>query len=84
MESMIDILFDELIDNDTAWDIQHDKATQTALEDLFDKAGVPTVYQVKIGELVNTEAVAQARAAFRAGFAAAFKLCDELKHKTEE
>ena len=66
MESMIDILFDQLVDSDAAWDTQHDKATQD-----------------KLGELISTEAVAQARAGFRAGFVAAMKLCEEVKNKAE-
>lgn len=42
MESMIDILFDQLVDSDAAWDIKHDKATQDALNDIFDKSSLPT------------------------------------------
>ena len=38
MESMIDILFDKLVDSDAAWDIKHDKATRDALNDIFDKS----------------------------------------------
>lgn len=83
MESMIDILFDQLVDSDTAWDIKHDKATQDALNDIYDKSSLPTNYQIRIGEIVSAEAVAQARAGFRAGFVAAMKLCEEVKNKAE-
>lgn len=83
MESMIDILFDELVDSDAAWDTQHDKATQNALAELSEKFGMPTDREAKIGELISAEAVAQARAGFRAGFVAAMKLCEEVKNKAE-
>lgn len=83
MESMIDILFDQLVDSDAAWDTQHDKATQGALAELCEKLNLPTVHETKIGELISTEAVAQARAGFRAGFVAAMKLCEEVKNKAE-
>lgn len=83
MESMIDILFDQLVDSDAAWDIKHDKATQDALDSIFDKSSLPTDYQIRISEIVSTEAVAQARAGFRAGFVAAMKLCEEIKNKAE-
>lgn len=83
MESMIDILFDELVDSDAAWDTQHDKATQNALAELCEKFGMPTDREAKIGELISAEAVAQARAGFRAGFVAAMKLCQEVKNKAE-
>ena len=83
MESMIDILFDELVDSDAAWDTQHDKATQNALAELCEKFGMPTDREAKIGELIIAEAVAQARAGFRAGFVAAMKLCEEVKNKAE-
>lgn len=73
MESMIDILFDQLVDSDAAWDTQHDKATQDALAELCEKLNLPTVHETKLGELISTEAVAQARAGFRAGFVAAMK-----------
>lgn len=83
MESMIDILFDQLVGSDAAWDIEHDKATQDALNDIFDESSLPTNYQIRISEIVSTEAVAQARAGFRAGFVAAMKLCEEVKNKAE-
>lgn len=83
MESMIDILFDELVDSDAAWDTQHDKATQNALAELCEKFGMPTDREAKIGELISAEAVAQAHAGFRAGFVAAMKLCEEVKNKAE-
>ena len=83
MESMIDILFDELVDSDAAWDTQHDKATQNALAELCEKFRMPTDREAKIGELISAEAVAQARAGFRAGFVAAMKLCEEVKNKAE-
>lgn len=83
MESMIDILFDELVDSDAAWDTQHDKATQNALAELCEKFGMPTDREAKIGELISAQAVAQARAGFRAGFVAAMKLCEEVKNKAE-
>ena len=35
------------------------------------------------GEIISAEAVAQARAGFRAGFVAAMKLCEEVKNKAE-
>ena len=83
MESMIDILFDELVDSAAAWDTQHDKATQNALAELSAKSGMPSDREAKIGELISAEAVAQARAGFRAGFVAAMKLCEEIKNKAE-
>ena len=83
MESMIDILFDQLVNSDAAWDIEHDKATQNALDDIFEKSSLPTNYQIRIGEIVSAESVAQARAGFRAGFVAAMKLCEEVKNKAE-
>lgn len=83
MESMIDILFDQLVDSDTAWDTKHDKATRDALNDIFDKSSLPANYQIRIDEIVSAEAVAQARAGFRAGFVAAMKLCEEVKNKAE-
>lgn len=83
MESMIDILFDQLVDSDAAWDTQHDKATQDALAELCEKLNLPTVHETKLGELISTEAVAQASAGFRAGFVAAMKLCEEVKNKAE-
>lgn len=83
MESMIDILFDQLVDSDVAWDIKHDKATQDALDDIFEKSSLPASYKIRIGEIISAEAVAQARAGFRAGFVAAMKLCEEIKNKAE-
>lgn len=59
MESMIDILFDQLVDSDAAWDTQHDKATQDALAELCEKLNLPTVHEAKLGELISTEAVPQ-------------------------
>lgn len=41
MESMIDILFDQLVDSDAAWDTQHDKATQDALAELCENSTCP-------------------------------------------
>lgn len=83
MESIIDILFDDLVNIGTAWDEKHDKATQAALVALFEKLNIATEQQTKIGEIVGAEVDAQGRAAFRAGFMAAMKLCEEIKEKAE-